>query len=228
MDAVKAKIKVLSLNPAKNYFSKSRPWKTEVELRLKMNSDSWYNRANRRRKFHFYVDEGKDIIPDSEELDDKEDEKVKYLKDSFYELRKLKILKKVTLTHQEEVLGDTALLDMCPKSKIFSKRKKKNIETCHIVLKGGGKDQWQSLLYLTEFLRQQKHLKNHVEKMLPANEQQEQMQGSLSHNVCQVLFARYLTPNNETGSSAKAAWNRQIRTTVRCVTFLTTLLSKGR
>ena len=78
MDAVKAKIKALSLNPTKNYFSKSRPWKTEVELRLKMNSDSWYNRANKRRKFHFYVDEDKVIIPDLELLDDKEDKKVRY------------------------------------------------------------------------------------------------------------------------------------------------------
>ena len=109
--------------------------------------------------------------------------------DSFCELRILKILKKSTPTHHEEVSGDTALLDMCPKSKIFSMRKKKKIGTCHIVLKEGGKDKLQSLLYLTEFWRQQRLLKDHprlevLEKMLPAREQQGQMQGGLSLTVC--------------------------------------------
>ena len=54
MEAVKAKIKMFSLLPSKKRFQQLSPWRKEVEMRLKMNSDSWYDRARQRRKYRVH------------------------------------------------------------------------------------------------------------------------------------------------------------------------------
>ena len=62
MKSVKATIKMFSLWPSKKdsdyepINNSTEPWRQEVEVRMKLNSESWYNRAKNRRNFTVYDD----------------------------------------------------------------------------------------------------------------------------------------------------------------------------
>ena len=63
MKSVKATIKMFSLWPSKKgsdyepMTDNADPWKQEVEVRMKLNSESWYYRAKNRRNFTVYDDQ---------------------------------------------------------------------------------------------------------------------------------------------------------------------------
>ena len=63
MKSVKATIKMFSLWPSKKgsdyepITDDADPWRQEVEVRMKLNSESWYYRAKNRRNFTVYDDQ---------------------------------------------------------------------------------------------------------------------------------------------------------------------------